>query len=127
MMADDSSFDDGAEGAALAAAAACERICRSLTQSLGLMGSRALLARALSRAQTEHSALREVSVSRRSGVALDGVERAARSHGESGVVAGLETVLSVLFALLARLIGGDMVARLVAQSAPSGMRAEDGK
>jgi hypothetical protein len=123
----DESLDDGAEGAALAAAAACERICRSLTQSFGFKGSRALLTRALSRAQIEHAALREVSVSSRSDVALDGVARAAQSHGESGVVAGLETLLSALFALLARLIGSDLVARLVAQSAPGGMAVEDGR
>jgi hypothetical protein len=124
-MAEEQQFDDGAEGAALAAAAACERICRSLTRSLGFVGSRALLARALSRAQTEHSALKEVCVSSRLDVALDGVARAARSHGESGVVAGLETVLSALFALLARLLGLDLVARLVAQSAPIGMAREN--
>jgi hypothetical protein len=117
-MAREQSFDDGAEGAALAVAAVCERICQSLTRSVGFMGSRALLARALSRAQTEHPVLRGVSISSRSDIGLDGVARAARSHGASGVVAGLETVLSALFALLARLLGVDMVARLVALSVP---------
>jgi hypothetical protein len=120
-MADEQPSDDGAEGAALAAAAACEGIYRSLTHSLGFIGSRELLARALSRAQTEHWALQEVSVSSRTDLTLEGVARAAESHGESDVVAGLETLLSALFALLARLIGVDMVARLVAQSAPIAM------
>jgi hypothetical protein len=89
------------------------------------MGSRALLARALSHARTEHAALNEVSVSRRANVALEGVARASEAHGEWSVVAGLETVLGALLALLARLIGVDMVARLVAQSVPIGMADED--
>jgi hypothetical protein len=124
-MADKQSSEDRAAGAALAAAAACERICRSLTHSLGFIGSRELLARALSRAQTEHSALKGVSVSCRKDLTLHGVARAAESHGESGVVAGLETLLSALLALLGRLIGVDMVARVLAQSAPIAMARED--
>jgi hypothetical protein len=110
--------EDSAPGTAVAAAFACERMCRTLSRTLGAIGSRALLMRALSQAQAEHRALKEVSVSAKAAVALDGISLATAAHGEPAVVAGLEGVLSALLALLGRLIGKDMVARLVAQSAP---------
>lgn len=125
--ADTPSSDDGAWEIALAAGAACERVCRTLTRTVGAIGSRALLTRALSQAQVEHKALKEVSVGTHSDIALDGISLAAVAHGESAVIAGLETVLGALLALLGRLIGEDMVARLVAQSAPMGILEEDEK
>jgi hypothetical protein len=125
--ADQLSHDDGAEGTAVAAGVACERICRTLARTLGAIGSRALLTRALSQARAEHPALQDLSISAKADVALDGISLAAAAHGEPAVVAGLETVLSELLALLGRLIGKDMVARLVAQSAPMVMVEEDDK
>jgi hypothetical protein len=124
LAADQLSPDNGAQGTAVAAGVACERICRTLVRTLGSIGSRALLTRALSQAQAEHPALKEVSIGAKADVALDGISLAAAAHGEPAVVAGLETVLSSLLALLGRLIGKDMVARLVAQSAPM-VTAED--
>lgn len=117
--------DEGAQGTARAAAVACERMCRTLARSLGSAGSRALLTRALSQAQAAHPALQEVSISAKADVALEGIFLATAAHGEPAVIAGLETVLGALLALLGRLIGKDMVARLVAQSAPMVMVQED--
>jgi hypothetical protein len=125
LAADPLSPDDGAQGTAVAAAVACERMCRTLARSLGAIGSRALLTRALSQAQAEHPALQEVSISAKADVALHGISIATAAHGEPAVIAGLETVLGALLALLGRLIGKDMVARLVAQSAPMVVVEED--
>jgi hypothetical protein len=111
--------EEGTTATALQVAVACERMCRTLTRSLGAIGSRVLLERALSQAQAEYAALREVRINTRGDLALNGVELAVVAHGETAVVAGLEMVLSALLSLLERLIGRDMVARLVAQSAPT--------
>jgi hypothetical protein len=117
LVADQRSPDDGAAKTAIASADACERICGALTRVLGATGSRALLTRALSQAQAEHPALENVVMSSSHDVRLQGVATASAANGEPAVVAGLETVLSALLANLGRLIGRDMVARLVAQSA----------
>jgi hypothetical protein len=111
--------EEGTTATALQVAVACERMCRTLTRSLGAIGSRVLLERALSQAQAEYAVLREVGINTRGELALIGVELAVVAHGETAVVAGLEMVLSALLALLERLIGRDLVARLVAQSVPT--------
>jgi hypothetical protein len=125
LAAEQQTPEDSAAEAAVAAGFACERMCRTLSRTLGAIGSRALLTRALSQAQAEHRALKDVSVSANAAVALDGISFATAAHGTPAVVAGLEGVLSALLALLGRLIGKDMVARLVAQSAPVMMAEED--
>jgi hypothetical protein len=127
LAAQESPSDEGTTGTALEAGVACECLCRALTRSLGAIGSRLLLERALSQAQAEHAVLREVTISARGELALTGIELAASAHGEPLVIAGLETVLSALLALLGRLIGRDMVARLVAQSVPMVVLEEDKK
>jgi hypothetical protein len=127
LVADQLSSDDGDANVALAASDACARVCRTLTRTLGAIGSQALLKRALLQAQTEHPALRAVVVGEGTDVGLEGIAEAAAMHGEPSVVAGLETLLGALLALLGRLIGKDMVARLVAQSASMMMADEEDK
>jgi hypothetical protein len=116
--------DDAARGAA-ATADACETICRTLTRVLGSTGSRALLTRALTQAQAEHPALRNVAIRSGRAVALQGIASASATNGEPAVTAGLEALMGALLALLGRLIGKDMVARLVAQSATVELAEED--
>ncbi len=127
LVADQLSSDDGDANVALAASDACARVSGTLTRTFGAIGSRALLKRALSQAQAEHPALRTVVVGDGANVGLEGIAEAAATHGKPSVVAGLETLLSALLALLGRLIGKDMVARLVAQSASMMMVEEEDK
>lgn len=110
--------NDVPESAALAAQAACERTYRALARTIGPTGSRALLTRALAQAEAEHPLLKEIRIGRQSEPGLDGVPAIVQAHGAPAVVAGLEAVLETLLSLLGRLIGVDMVARLVEQSAP---------
>ena len=105
----------GPDSAALAVQAACERTYRELTRTAWPKWVRALLTRALAQAQAEHPLLKEIRVGRGG---LDGVTAAVQAHGAPAVAAALEAVLETLLDLLGRLIGDDMVARLVEQSAP---------
>jgi hypothetical protein len=111
---------DGRDGSSLAVLAACERTYRELTRRLGQTGSSALFTRALAQAQAEHPALKEIRVGSSSKASLDGVSEAVQAHGVPQVTAGLEAVLETLLGLLSRLIGDDMVVRLVESSAHNG-------
>jgi hypothetical protein len=126
-VADQLSPDDGAARTAAATANTCERICRALTRALGATGSRTLLTRALSEAQAEHPALQSVVIGTGREVTLQGIAAASAASGDSALIAGLETLLSALLANLGRLIGRDMVARLVAQSASAAVMEEEQK
>lgn len=106
------------DGAALAVHAACERTYRELTRRLGATGSDALVTRALAQAQADHPLLKEIRISGQSKPGLDGVTGAVQAHGAPAVAAGLEAALEKLLGLLGRLIGDDMVVRLVEASAP---------
>jgi signal transduction histidine kinase len=112
-----------AEEIALAVHAACERTYRDLTRRLGPIGSRALLARALSHAEEAHPLLRTIRIGRRLVPSLDGAAEAIGDYGAPAVTAAFEHTLETLLALLGRLIGEDMAARLVAQ--PREMQAAD--
>jgi hypothetical protein len=97
--------------------AACERTYRELTVRLGSTGADALVTRALAQAQAEHPVLKEIRISGQSNPGLDGATGAVQAHGAPAVAAGLEAALEKLLALLGRLIGDDMVARLVEATA----------
>jgi hypothetical protein len=107
---------DAPDSAALAVHAAFERTYRELTRSLGPTGSYALLSRALAQSQAEHTLLKDIRVDRQSAPALGGVTALVTVHGASAVESGLQAVLETVLDLLGRLIGADMVARLVEQS-----------
>jgi hypothetical protein len=114
-----------AESVALAVHAACERTYRELTRSLGPTGSQALLARAIAQSEAEHPLLKDIRIGRQAKPEVDGVRAAAETHGAPAVAAALEAVLVTLLGLIGRLIGDDMVARLVEPSASTGTH-EDG-
>lgn len=119
---------DGPDTAALAAQAACEATYRELTRRLGPAGAHALLTRALAQAQPEYPFLQGLRIGRQSEPTLDGMTAIVEAYGAPAVAAGLEAVLERLLGLLGRLIGDDMVARLVGQSAIDGTQDdEDGK
>jgi hypothetical protein len=116
---------DAPDGAVLAVQAACERTLRELARSLGPAGARALLTRAIAQAQDAHPVLGEIHIGNHSEPGLDGMASLIQAHGAPAVVAGLEAVLETLLGLLGRLIGHDMVARLVEQSAPIGTHDDE--
>ena len=116
--------DDAADAGATAALDACERVNRELCRWVGTNGCSALLARALTDARAGHPVLEEIRIADRSGPALEGVPECVRKHGAAATAAGLEMLLVTLLALLGRLIGDDMVMRLVEQVAED--RTPDG-
>jgi hypothetical protein len=116
LVARASTGSEGPDASALAVLAACERTHRELTRRLGQTGSNALLTRALAQARTGHPVLKAIRIGSNAKSSLDGVAEALKVHGVSQVAAGLETTLEKLLDLLSRLIGDDMVVRLVGQS-----------
>ncbi|MEP6991496.1 MAG: hypothetical protein ABJA80_11260 [bacterium] len=110
------------DGAALAAHAACEGACRDLSRSLGVSGFRALLTRALQQAEVRHGLLRDVRVRADGDPCLAGISELLAEHGPVDVAAALEAALEEMLSLLGRLIGDDMVARLIGQASRVGTR-----
>lgn len=107
---------DAPDSAALALHKTFELTYRELTRSIGPTGSHALLTRAVAQLRAEHPLLNDIRVGRQSEPALDGVVAVVQARGAPAVAAALEAVLEALLDLLGRLIGDDMVARLVEQS-----------
>ncbi|MEO8336024.1 MAG: hypothetical protein ABI664_13685 [bacterium] len=112
----------GALGAALAAS---EAACRELARSLGGAGFNALLTRALLQAEAEHPLLKDIHVGHSGEPILGGAAEIVAAHGPAAVAAALEAMLAIMFGLLGRLIGDDMVPRLVERKAPDGMNAKE--
>ena len=113
--------------AAHAAQVASERACRDLARCLGQAGFNALLTRALAQAETEHPVLKEIRLDRHSEHMLGETAAIVEAHGARAVAAGLEAMLEAMFSLLGRLIGDDMVPRLVEHSIAVGtLDDEDG-
>ena len=117
LVARASTQGEAPDVAAVAPQAACERAYRHLARSFGVAGSQALLARALTQAQARQPVLRDLRLGRQqSEPALLGVPEMILSHGAPKVAAALETVLEELLGVLGRLLGDDMVTRLVEQT-----------
>jgi hypothetical protein len=120
LVASAAAQSDAPDSALLAVHAACERACGQLSRSLGQSGFHALLTRALAHAAAEHPLLKEIGVGRQPEPFLGGVTDIVETHGAPAAAAGLETLLETMFGLLGRLIGDDMVPRLVERTAPVG-------
>ena len=106
--------ENGTTGASvLASRTACERVCRDLARSLGATGFNALLTRALAQAEVDHPLLTGIRVGRSGEPVLGGLEAMIEEHGAPAVDAGLECMLATMLGLLGRLIGDDMVPRLL--------------
>lgn len=103
----------GADAGARAAQDACEVACSELSLSLGPPGFHALLRRALVQCAVEYPFLAELRVNRHASPIFDNVSGLVQKHGAPPVAAALEAVLEHMFTSLGRLIGEDLVARLV--------------
>ncbi|MDQ2664611.1 MAG: hypothetical protein M3Z05_01250 [Gemmatimonadota bacterium] len=102
-----------ADAGALAAQDACELASSELSLSLGPPGFHALLRRALVQCAAEYPFLAELRVNRHASPIFDNVSALVQAHGTAPVAAALEAVLEHMFTSLGRLIGEDLVARLV--------------
>jgi hypothetical protein len=110
--------ENGAAGADVGAYhRAGERACRELSRSLGAAGFNVLLTRALAQAESAHPLLKDIKVTRNGAAMLGGIPELVETHGAPAVAAGLEAMLSTIFGLLGRLIGDDMVPRLIENAA----------
>jgi hypothetical protein len=105
---------------AVAVISAVERVSAELSRWVGTYGSRALLMRALSRAQTSHPVLSSVTIPTDSRPTLEGLPEAIESQGAGPVVAGLESMLVDIFELLSRLMGDALLQRLAEHSMVAG-------
>ena len=103
----------GMENDAFAVQVACERAYHLLSRSIGVTGFNAMLTRALAQAEPAHPLLKDLRVSPKSEPVLHEIADLVAVHGAPAVAAALTAALDEVFALLGRLIGDDMVARLV--------------
>ena len=104
----------------------CTRLADAMRDAMGTDGSDALLARALARTASKHPAIASVRQINGNGVQLDGVAAAVEKHGLAEVTTAVEALFEAVVDVLARLIGEDMVVRLID---PDGAlsRGSDGK
>lgn len=101
------------------------RTCRVLSQSLGAAGFHALLTRALSQTERDHALLTGIRVQRLPEPVLGNLPGLVAAHGASAVDAALFETLETLLGLLGRLVGEDMVARLVDHGGVAGTEDEE--
>ena len=111
-----SARENGATTAAAAAHAACERAYQELGRWVGPAGARALLSRSVTQAQLLHPVLKRARVGRGAEPEIGGVSEMIEAGGAPAVAAGLQRVLETLVALLVRLLGEEMTARLLTDS-----------
>jgi hypothetical protein len=105
-----------ADSPSRAAAAATDHLYRELSRWVGHDGCHALFTRALTEARAESPALRRVHLHTRSDPYVDGVAEAIMSDGDPATADALESMLTRLVELLARLIGEDMAMMLMERS-----------
>ena len=103
----------GPDAAALSAHAACSLACFELSQSLGTPGFDAILRRALAQGEPEFPFLAALRLRRHAEHVFEGIPAMIEENGSAAVAAALEMVLDSMFTSLGRLIGDDLVARLV--------------
>jgi hypothetical protein len=108
----------GGGGSARAAAAACDDLYRDLSRWVGPDGCHALFVRAYVQARIDHPALEQIQLRASAEPYLDGAAESIKANGDAATAAAVESMLVALLELLARLIGADMVARLVQGAAP---------
>jgi hypothetical protein len=127
LIAREHARTDASNGVSSTIYAAAEHTCRQLSRSLGPTGFDALLRRALAQAEAQHPLLKELHLGRATEPFLGGITAIVAVHGDPALTAGIEAMLETLFVLLGRLIGDDMVPRLVEQSAIATQDDEDVK
>jgi len=106
--------ENGAAGATSRAYhTACERACRELSRSLGAAGFNALVTRSLALSETEYPLLKGIRLGRAGETVLGGLDDLVAQNDARKVDAALECMLATMLGLLGRLIGDDMVPRLL--------------
>jgi hypothetical protein len=105
------SDDDSARSARLQKTYA--QVAQSLGGALGTAGCTALFARALSRADPHHPALRDMRLIQGGIIVPHGVRASVALHGIDVVTAATEALLAALLEVLTRVVGEDMALQLV--------------
>ena len=95
----------------------CARVFESLRDAMGEAGGNALLARALTRTEAQHPALKSIRRLNEGRIHLDGVAVGVEAHGVTAVTSAIEALLAALIEILGRLIGDEMAIRLIDQDA----------
>ncbi len=116
ILATDASEADAAS-AAMAMQQACTRVTDNLRQAIGNDGCNALLIRVMRTTAASHPLLGEVWCTGGE-PRFHGVRWGVESHGLAAVTTALETGLAALIDLIARLVGSDMVPRLLEVATP---------
>jgi hypothetical protein len=116
---------DAPDNALRAVQQASELTYRALARSLGTAGAKVLLTRAIAQSQDGHPILKEIRVGGQPEPGLEGVTALVQAHGAPLAAAALEALLETLLALLGRLIGNDMVPRLVELDEPVGTQDDE--
>lgn len=94
-----------------------ERVYDGLARSFGSYGAHAVMTRALGRVRTEHPALASVAASASTSPHLTGWPLASSDTVRLSMTAAVAALLVTLLASLTRLIGDDLAASLLEQSA----------
>lgn len=111
-----------------AAHAACEIASQQLSRSLGPIGFNGLFTRALVQAEAEHPLLRELRLERGTATPMPPITDVVAKYGPEPVADALRAALVTMFELLARLVGMDVVVRLVERNPHAGLQeTEDGR
>jgi hypothetical protein len=95
-----------------------ERLRRRLVALIGPEGFDALFARALALARSDHPMLADIHYDAAKGYSLMGLREGAHEHVPTDVLDALVAVTAHFFAVLVRLIGADLVVRLMREAWP---------
>ena len=113
LVARDAASGDVPEHAVTTVVEVCERTYAELGRWLGSSGSHALFTRVLAQTRRAYPAVGSIDVRGGSEPRLEHVAEAVRIHGAAAVAHALGEALVALLALLERLIGDDLAARLL--------------
>ena len=112
------------QAGARTAAGACDQFYRELSRWVGADGCHALFVRALAQATTEFPLFRKIQLHARSEPYVEGVSEAIKAYGDDETAEALQALLIRLVELLGRLIGDDMVMKLIDRSVTASARGD---
>jgi len=118
LVMDEARGLDRSEAVAEAGERAWERLRLRLIVLIGPEGCDALFARALALSRSDYPMLAGVHYEAASGYGLTGLRESAREYAPTDVLDALVTATAHFLAVLARLIGADLVLRLVREAWP---------
>jgi len=109
---------DRPEAVAEAGERAWERLRRQMVILIGPEGFDALFARALALTRAEYPMLAGIHYEAANGYGLTGLRESAHEHAPTDLLDALVTVTAHFLAVLVRLIGADLVVRLMREAWP---------